>query len=54
MTASIRKYAEEHGLNRGSVDYMQRKFFTAFAAALEARDKADGKCRLNIPPVKDE
>ncbi len=35
--SSIRKYAEAHGLNRGSVDYLQRKFFTAFAAALEAR-----------------
>lgn len=51
---SIRKYAEAHGLNRGSVDYLQRKFFTAFAAALEARDKADGKCRLYTPSEEDE
>lgn len=28
---SIRKYAQVHGLNRGSVDHLQRKFFTAFA-----------------------
>lgn len=43
---SIRKYAEAHKLNRGSVDHLQRKFFTALARALKERDDAEGKCRL--------
>jgi DNA-directed RNA polymerase specialized sigma24 family protein len=46
---SIRKYAQEHNLNRGSVDYIQKKMFTALAAELKARDEADGKCRLCDP-----
>lgn len=32
---SIRKYAAAHGLNRGSVDYIQKKFFTALAEKLK-------------------
>lgn len=28
---SIRKYAVDHDLNRGSVNYMQKKFYNAFA-----------------------
>lgn len=43
---SIRKYAEAHRLNRGSVDYLQKKFFSALARLLKERDKVDGKCRL--------
>lgn len=43
---SLRKYAEEHGINRGSADYIQKKLITALADCLEARDVADGKCRL--------
>ena len=43
---SIRKYAEAHNLNRGSVDYIQKKFFKALAECLENRDKADGKKRI--------
>ncbi len=43
---SIRKYGEEHGLNRGSVDYIQKKMITELAKNLEDRDKADGKSRL--------
>lgn len=43
---SIRKYAEEHNLNRGSVDYLQKKFLTALATALHDRDAADGKKRI--------
>ena len=31
---SIRKYAEAHQLNRGSVDYLQKKFFSALARLL--------------------
>ena len=43
---SIRKYAQAHDLNRGSVDHLQRKFFTALAQALKERDEADGRSRL--------
>lgn len=43
---SIRKYAQAHGLNRGSVDHLQRKFFTALAQALKERDEAEGQNRL--------
>ena len=46
---SIRKYAEAHQLNRGSVDYLQKKFFSAPARLLKERDEADGKCRLRKP-----
>ena len=46
---SIRKYAEAHQLNRGSVDYLQKKFFSALARLLKERDEADGKCRLRKP-----
>lgn len=45
---SIRKYAQAHGLNRGSVDHLQRKFFTALARALRERDEADGRNRLQV------
>ena len=43
---SIRKYAQAHDLNRGSVDHLQRKFFAALAQALKERDEADGRSRL--------
>ena len=43
---SIRKYAQAHDLNRGSVDHLQRKFFTALAHALKERDEADNRNRL--------
>ena len=43
---SIRKYAKAHDLNRGSADHLQRKFFTALAQALKARDKTEGQSRL--------
>ena len=46
---SIRKYAEAHQLNRGSVDYLQKKFFSTLARLLKERDEADGKCRLRKP-----
>ena len=39
----IRKYAQAHDLNRGSVDHLQRKFFAALACALKERDDAEGK-----------
>ena len=43
---SIRKYAEAHQINRGSVDHQQKKFFSALAQLLKERDEAEGKCRL--------
>ena len=43
---SIRKYAEAHGLNRGRVDHLQRKFFTALAQTLRERDETEGRSRL--------
>lgn len=43
---SIRKYASAHLLNRGKVDYLQKKFLSALARLLKEWDKADGKCRL--------
>ena len=46
---SIRKYAEAHQLNRGSVDYLQKKFFSALAQLLKERDGAEGRCRLRKP-----
>ena len=51
---SIRKYADEHSLNRGSVDYIQKKLFTVLATALRDRDVADGKVRLRTPYDEDD
>ena len=45
---SIRKYAQAHGLIRGSVDHLQRKFFAALAQASRERDEADGRSRLQV------
>ena len=50
--ASIRKYDEAHQLNRGSVDYLQKKFFSALACLLKERDEAEGLCRLRKPVQK--
>ena len=44
---SIRKYAEEHEMNRGSADYINKKIISELAAALKARDDSDGVCRLS-------
>ena len=46
---SIRKYAEAHQLNRGSVDYLQKKFFSALARLLKDRDETEDRCRLRKP-----
>lgn len=46
---SIRKYAEAHQLNWGSVDYLQKKFFSALARLLKERDEAEGRYRLRKP-----
>lgn len=43
---SIRKYADEHGINRGSVVYLNQKMINAFAAELRKRDESDGIRRL--------
>ena len=45
----IRKYVEAHQLNRSSVDYLQKKFFSALARLLKERDEAEGRCRLWKP-----
>ena len=49
---SIRKYAEAHQLNRGSVDYQQKKFFSSLASLLKERDESEGTCRLLKPAQK--
>ena len=49
---SIRKYDEAHQLNRGSVDYLQKKFFSALACLLKERGEAEGLCRLRKPVQK--
>ena len=46
---SIRKYAVAHQLNRGSVDYLQKKFFSALARLLKDRDETEDRCRLRKP-----
>ncbi|MGN1053302.1 MAG: hypothetical protein ACI4SH_07955 [Candidatus Scatosoma sp.] len=43
---SLRKYAERHQLNRGSVDYIKKKFLIAFSSELEKRDLSDGIKRI--------
>lgn len=43
---SVRKYAELHGLNRGSVEHIEHKMIDALASELKQRDTADGVCRL--------
>ena len=48
---SIRKYAETHSINRGSVEHIQRKLYTDFARLLSARDKADGVTRILLSKV---
>ena len=50
---SIRKYAEEHQMNRGSVVYLQEKMVKAFAKELKERDNADGITHIR-PPMDDE
>ena len=43
---SIRKYAEQHGINRGSVELIQKKLFKELAAILYQRDISEGKTRI--------
>lgn len=43
---SIRNYAKENGINRGSAEHLKRKMLAAFANVLERRDEADNKCRI--------
>lgn len=43
---SIRKYAELTGMNRGSVEYKQKKFYNAFANQLRMRDESEHTSRL--------
>lgn len=43
---SIRKTAEELGINRGSVEYSQKKFYGELAVLLQQRDERDDVSRL--------
>lgn len=43
---SIRKYAEAHNMNRGSVENIQRKMYKKLSALLRERNQADGKVRI--------
>lgn len=43
---SIRKYAERHGINRGSVELIQKKLLREFAAILYERDVSEGTTRI--------
>ncbi len=45
---SIRKYAQVHGLDRGNVDHLQRKFFAALAQAVRERDVSEDRTRLQV------
>lgn len=44
---SIRQYAAAHNMNRGSVEYTQRKLLSELSVLLSKRDEADGKSRLH-------
>ena len=43
---SIRKSAEELQVNRGVIERRQTALYEAFAQLLQARDQADGVCRI--------
>ena len=43
---SIRKYAEAHNMNRGSVENIQRKMYKKLSVLLYECDQADGKVRI--------
>ena len=45
---SVRKYAEVHGKNKGSVEHTERKMITILAVELRKRDEADGETRIKI------
>lgn len=45
---SVRKYAEEHNMNRGSVEHIQRKMYQELAVLLHERDSSDGVVRICI------
>ena len=45
---SLRKYAEENNLNRGSVEYLQKRLIVEFSSNLLDRDVSEGKCRLKV------
>lgn len=51
---SIRKYAEENNVSRGSVEYEQKKMIAEFARELMLRDQKDGIQRIVILKDDDE
>ena len=44
-----KRFAAITRINRGSADYLQKKFFSALACLLKDRDAAEGICRLRKP-----
>jgi len=51
---SIREYAAARNLNRGSVEYLRKKFFRDFAYLLEQRDKTEGVVRIKLNKYDDD
>ena len=51
---SIRGYAEKYGINRGSVEHIQRKLIQSLSELLCKSDETDGKKRLFIRTEPDE
>ena len=49
---SIRKYAEEYNINRGSVEYQQKRLIVALSNLLFDRDAVEGVCRVDYSWLK--
>ena len=49
---SIRKYAEDHNINRGSVEYQQKRLIVALSNLLFDRDAVEGVCRVDYSWLK--
>ena len=49
---SIRKYAEDHNINRGSVEYQQKRLIVALSNLLFDRDAAEGVLRVDYSWLK--
>ena len=47
---SVRKYAEAHNMNRGSVDHLNRKFISGACR----RPQGAGRCRRGMPTAQTE
>lgn len=51
---SVRRYAEEHQMSRGSVEHIERKMIRKLAFALKERDATDGKIRIKASDDRNE